>query len=226
MSRVIGFVGYLYGSTGTTRELRDCWPVSAPIAHVKLDKESQVPMKATCSSCGAHHSLPDAQLVGHARVQFRCGKCGTNTMIEVAQNPDATHVLSPMPGFARSAGAPRLAGNGNDEASTLHLPAGKTIALSVIGGPARGLVYSIQKPRVVMGRADADIVINDKEISRWHCAIEIKDDIIRLRDLESTNGTFFADERVRVAELKHLSEFRIGTSIVMVSVTPKLAVPR
>ena len=34
--------------------------------------------------------------------------------------------------------------------------------------------------------ADADIIINDKEISRWHCAIEIKDDVIRLRDLEST----------------------------------------
>ncbi len=144
-------------------------------------------------------------------------------MVEIAQNPDATQILSPLPGFARSAGAPRLAGNGNDEASALRLPAGKSIALSVIGGPARGLVHSVGKPRVVLGRADADIVINDKEISRWHCAIEIKDDIIRLRDLESTNGTFFADERVRVAELKHLSEFRIGTSIILVSVTPKLA---
>jgi pSer/pThr/pTyr-binding forkhead associated (FHA) protein len=88
------------------------------------------------------------------------------------------------------------------------------------------MVYSVEKPRIVMGRADADIVINDTAISRWHCAIEIKDDVIHLRDLESTNGTYFADERVRVAELKHLSEFRIGASIVMVSVTPKLAVHR
>jgi hypothetical protein len=31
---------------------------------------------------------------------------------------------------------------------------------------------------------------------------------------------------LRVAEVKHLSEFRIGASIVMVSITPKLAVPR
>ena len=108
----------------------------------------------------------------------------------------------------------------------LRLPPGKSIALSVIAGPARGLVYPVQKPRIVMGRADADIVINDKEISRWHCSIEIKDDVIRLRDLESTNGTFLADERVRVAELKHLSEFRIGTSILLLSVTPKLAVPK
>ena len=147
-------------------------------------------------------------------------------MVEIAQNPDATQVLSPLPGFARSAGAPRLAGGLGDAASLLRLPAGKSVALSVIAGPARGLLYSVEKPRVVIGRADADILINDKEISRWHCAIEITGDVIRLRDLESTNGTFFADERVRVAELKHLSEFRIGSSVILVSVTPKLAAPR
>ena len=183
-------------------------------------------MKSACSNCGAQHNLPAAQLVGHSRVQFRCAKCGKNTIVDIEQSPEATQVLSPLPEFARSAGAPRLARGGSGEEIDLRLPAGKSIALSVIAGPARGMVYPVEKPRVVIGRADADIVINDKEISRWQCAIEIKDDVIRLRDLESTNGTFLADERVRVAELKHLSEFRIGTSIVLVSVTPKLAFPR
>jgi len=183
-------------------------------------------MKAVCSNCGAQHSLPDARLAGHSRVQFRCAKCGKTTVVNVAQNPNATQVLSPLPEFARSAGAPRLEYGGRDEEPGLRLPVGRSIALSVIAGPARGMVYSVQKPRVVIGRADADIVIDDKEISRWHCAIEIKYDVIRLRDLESTNGTYFADERVRVAELKHLSEFRIGASTVMLSVTPKLAAPR
>jgi hypothetical protein len=182
-------------------------------------------MKAACSSCGAQHSLPDNQLLGLPRVQFKCVKCGTNTIVEIASSPDATQVLTPLPGFARSAGAPWLAANNANEASSLQLPAGKAIALSVIAGPSRGLVYPVEKPRVVVGRADADIVINDKEISRWHCAIEIKGDVIRLRDMDSTNGTYFADERVRVAELKHLSEFRIGTSVLLVSVTPKLTTP-
>jgi len=183
-------------------------------------------MKVACSSCGAQHSLPDAQLVGRPRVQFNCAKCGKPTLVELAQNPDATQILSPLPEFARSAGAPRLSRGAAVEDPGLRLPTGKAIAISIIAGPAKGLVYSVQKPRVVMGRADADIVINDKEISRWHCALEIKDDVIRLRDLESTNGTFFEDERVRVAELKHLSEFRIGASILLVSVTPKLVVAR
>ena len=183
-------------------------------------------MKSLCSKCGAQHNLPAAQLAGHSRVQFRCAKCGANSIVEVEPDLETTQVLSPVPGFARSAGAPRLSRGGSDEVTDLRLPPGKSIAVSVIAGPARGLVHPLQKPRIVIGRADADIVINDKEISRWHCSIEIKDDVIRLRDLESTNGTFLADERVRVAELKHLSEFRIGTSILLVSVTPKLTVPR
>ncbi len=179
-------------------------------------------MKAACSSCGAQHSLPDAQFKGLPRVQFQCAKCGKNTIVELRAAAGETQVLTPVPGFARSAGAPRLAGSGPEE-SSLHLPTGKTIALSVIAGPSRGVVFQVTKPRVVLGRADADVIIDDKEISRWHCSIEIKGDVIRLRDMESTNGTYFDDERVRVAELNHLSEFRIGTTVILISVTPKLA---
>jgi predicted RNA-binding Zn-ribbon protein involved in translation (DUF1610 family) len=183
-------------------------------------------MTAACSSCGAQHSLPAAQLVGRSRVHFRCAKCGKSTIVEIAESPDATQVLSLLPEIARSAGAPKLARGKGDEEVGLRLPAGKSITLYVIEGPARGMVYSVEKPRVVMGRADADIVIDDKAISRWHCAIEIRGDVIRLRDLESTNGTYFAEGRMRVAKLKHLSEFRIGASIIMLSVMPRLAVHR
>ena len=44
-----------------------------------------------------------------------------------------------------------------------------------IAGPVRGQVYVVNKPRVVIGRASADMVIQDSEISRWHSALEIKD---------------------------------------------------
>jgi hypothetical protein len=182
-------------------------------------------MNTACSSCGAQHSLPDKKLAGLTRAQFRCAKCGKSTVIDLAQRTDATQVLSPMPMFARSAGAPRLARHTAEADTSLRLPDGKAIALSVISGPMRGLVFTMGKPRIVLGRADADVIINDVEVSRWHCAIEAKDDLIRLRDLESTNGTFLGDERVRTAELKNLSEFRIGSSTIMVSVTPRLAHP-
>ncbi len=68
----------------------------------------------------------------------------------------------------------------------LALPTNARIILTVISGPAKGNVYKMEKPRVVIGRTDADIVLNDTEVSRWHCSIEVKDKIVRLRDLDST----------------------------------------
>jgi hypothetical protein len=150
-------------------------------------------MNAACSSCGAQHSLPAAQLAGRSRVHFRCAKCGKSTIVEIAPGPDVTQVLSPLPEFTQSAGAPRQTRRGDNEEVGLRLPSGKSITLSVIEGPGRGMVYTVEKPRIVIGRADADVVINDNAISRWHCAIEIKDDVVRLRDLESTNGTYFGN---------------------------------
>src|SRR5580704_641268 len=108
-------------------------------------------MTAACSSCGAQHSLPAAQLVGRSRVHFRCANCGKSMIVEIAQSPDATQVLSPLPESARSAGAPRLARGRGDEEVGLRLPAGKSITISVIAGPACGMVYSVQKPRIVIG---------------------------------------------------------------------------
>lgn len=180
-------------------------------------------MKAACSHCGAQHHLSDAQLRGHSRVQFLCTKCGKHTVVDIADRPESTQILSPLPQFARGEGAPGSSWGRLDEDAGLRLPEGKALALSVISGPSRGTVYPVQKPRVIVGRSGADLEIEDPQISRWHCSLEIKDDIVRLRDLESTNGTFLADERVRVAELKHLSEFRIGSSVLLLSVTSKLA---
>src|SRR5258708_12542776 len=103
-------------------------------------------MKAACSSCGAQHSLPDKQLVGLPRVQFQCAKCGESTVVEIAPSPDSTQVLTPLPDFARSAGAPWLAGSGGPEASSLHFPNGKGIPLSVIAPPSPALVFPVSNP--------------------------------------------------------------------------------
>ncbi len=179
-------------------------------------------MKASCESCGTQHILNDAQVGNRPRVQFRCSKCGETNIVDVAHRPDRTQVTSPLPTFARSEG--RGAGPGmafGTQHLDLSLPADKNVTVSVIAGPSKGLVHSMTKPRVVLGRAEADIEIDDPEVSRWHCAIEVKDNVVRVRDLDSTNGTYFDDERVRVAELQHLSEFRVGSTVLLLSILPK-----
>ncbi len=178
-------------------------------------------MQTACSHCGAQHTLNDAHIGDHPRVQFCCSKCGQTCVIEVARRPDRTQVISPLPSFARSDGAPGPGATIASEYQGLELPAGKAITLSVTAGPVKGLVCPLTRPRVVLGRTGADIEINDPEVSRWHCAVEVKDDVVRLRDLDSTNGTYFNGERVRAAELEHLSKFRIGSTVVLLTITPK-----
>lgn len=180
-------------------------------------------MQTACVHCGTNHVLNDAQIGKHPRVQYLCSKCGHKNVVEVPRKTEQTQVISPLPTFARGGGGGAPASDFGTEYEGLVLPAGRTITLSVIGGPAKGLVFPLSKPRVVLGRSEADVLIDDPEVSRWHCAIEVKNDLIRLRDLESTNGTFINQERVRAAELKHLAEFRIGSTIVLLTVTARLA---
>jgi hypothetical protein len=102
------------------------------------------------------------------------------------------------------------------------LPKDKTITISVIGGPSKGLARKMDKPHVSVGRTGggADIEIDDPQLSDLHCAVGVKNEVIRLCDLDSRSGTYFEGERVDVAALAHLSEFRIGSSLLLVTVLP------
>jgi len=47
--------------------------------------------------------------------------------------------------------------------------------------------------------APADVVLADSKVSRSHCTIELKDDLLYVSDLNSTNGTFVDGNRVNGA---------------------------
>ena len=177
-------------------------------------------MEAACSHCGAQHSLKDAEVAKFPKVKFRCSKCGESTVVETKRRVDQTMVISPLPSFARgnaSASALRLA----PEDPGLKLPAARNIVLTVTSGPGKGDTFTLSKPRVILGRQDSDIALKDPEISRHHCLLEVRENYINLKDLDSTNGTFFDEERVRAAMLQDGSEFRVGTSLIRVTFVSK-----
>ena len=93
--------------------------------------------------------------------------------------------------------------------------------LSILSGPSKGEKHTLSKPRVVLGRKGADIPLNDPEISRHHCLLEVRETHINLKDMDSTNGTFYDEERVRAAMLQDGTEFRIGGSLIRVNFQPK-----
>jgi hypothetical protein len=177
-------------------------------------------MQAACVHCGTEHKLKDADSTVHPKVQFKCSKCGKTTVVEVKRRPDQTVVISPLPSFARAdASTSNLKLPPADDG--LKLPTNGVFVLAITSGPSNGEVFRLAKPRVIVGRKGADIPLNDPEISRHHCLLEVRDKVINLKDLDSTNGTFYDEERVRAAMLRDGSEFRIGESRIRVSFQKK-----
>ena len=110
----------------------------------------------------------------------------------------------------------------NPETTSLSLPRDRVIKVLVLTGSSQGFEQELSRPLITIGRlgGGADIEVDDSEASRLHCAIETKGDAIFLRDLRSTNGTFLGDARVFAARLEHMSQFRIGSSLLQVMVLP------
>jgi predicted RNA-binding Zn-ribbon protein involved in translation (DUF1610 family) len=175
-------------------------------------------MQAGCIHCGQQHLLNDAVLAKHSKVQFRCTKCGKTTIVEVKHRADETMVISPMPSFARGDASTASMKASATEEPNPDLPPGVSVSLSITSGPELGHSFNLSKVRTIIGRKGADIALSDPEVSRHHCLLEVREGFVNLKDLDSTNGTFFEEERVRAAVLQNGTEFRVGSSIIQVTI--------
>jgi pSer/pThr/pTyr-binding forkhead associated (FHA) protein len=78
--------------------------------------------------------------------------------------------------------------------------------------PADGLSVELNKPDVVLGRhSAADVRVGLPDVSRRHCRFLFADHRWQIFDLNSLNGVFVNDQRVRQATLDHGDRLRIGT---------------
>ena len=128
--------------------------------------------------------------------------------------PEGTGPIG-MPEAAGTTDRVPITGALRNPARQLRLPADQRLSLACISGPDSGRIFEIDKPRVVIGRANADIVVADIQCSRQHAAIEVMDEHTFVVDLNSTNGTYVNDQRVNRAELENRTEFEIGTTTLM-----------
>jgi len=109
------------------------------------------------------------------------------------------------------------------DAGGLDLQSGDLVTICVASGRSLGKEFQLSKPLTTIGRlgGGADIEIDDPEVSRLHCAIEVRRDAILLHDLRSTNGTYLGNHRVSVSRLEPMSNFRVGCSFLQLRI-PKL----
>ena len=164
------------------------------------------------------YELEDHQVGSQQPTRYGRSKFDSVLALDLALASDRTLATAAQPLSARIESVP-IASRSTD----FVLPTDKTITISVIGGPSKGLALRFSKPRISIGRAGggADIEIDDPRISVLHCAVAVRQDPIRLYDLDSTGGTYVNDERTEAAELEHLSEFRVGLSLFLVTILPK-----
>lgn len=69
-------------------------------------------------------------------------------------------------------------------------------AVVVTSGPETGRRIELGL-EVAIGRQDADLVVEDPEVSRRHAVLRRSDGSVVVEDLDSTNGTFVNGERIR-----------------------------
>ncbi|MBO0913191.1 FHA domain-containing protein, partial [Streptomyces laculatispora] len=101
---------------------------------------------------------------------------------------------------------------GEDESTDDAVPA----QLHVIAGPDAGGVHLLHGGQIRIGRsAEADVPLDDPDVSRLHCAVTVSDDgRVAVADLGSTNGTSLdgAEVRDRPVRLKPGALLRLGES--------------
>ncbi|MCA9667091.1 MAG: sigma 54-dependent Fis family transcriptional regulator [Myxococcales bacterium] len=83
--------------------------------------------------------------------------------------------------------------------------------LAVIAGPDTGLALDIDRPRVVVGSGDdCDLTLHDRAVSKQHLAIDAVADGYRIRDLDSTNGSFIAGLRLGQVLARTATQISLG----------------
>lgn len=92
----------------------------------------------------------------------------------------------------------------------------KDPAVDILGGPAMGQQIILGEGETVWGRSkDADILVEDEAISRYHFKIKVKDRIATIEDLGSTNGTYVNGSKVKQHVLQPNDKIQISAATVL-----------
>lgn len=80
-----------------------------------------------------------------------------------------------------------------------------------LSGATLGKAYVVTDGAVIGRQADCDIAVPVEEISRRHARVRIAPDGLLIEDLDSANGTFINDKRIRSDLLRPGDELRLDT---------------
>jgi pSer/pThr/pTyr-binding forkhead associated (FHA) protein len=88
-------------------------------------------------------------------------------------------------------------------------------------GSEKGRQFPLIFTRTVMGRKKGDILIRDLAVSAEHAVIDYRRGVFHIVDLESKNGTFVNEKKVRDQQVLLEQDIRLGDSIFQVQLDPE-----
>lgn len=101
----------------------------------------------------------------------------------------------------------------------LRLPPGLRASVECVAGSDAGKVFRFTRGNVAIGRKTGEIPLTDLEASRRHAVIEVFGrEMIFLRDLGSTNGTYHNGQRVSVSRLRNGDTIGVGRSVLKLDI--------
>jgi transitional endoplasmic reticulum ATPase len=96
--------------------------------------------------------------------------------------------------------------------------------LVILEGAFAGRTFALKPGLMTIGRGnDSGWVIADDSISRYHCEIRLAAEEVRVRDLDSTNGTFIDEQPVREGALLPGQVLRLGNIRIALDENPRPA---
>jgi pSer/pThr/pTyr-binding forkhead associated (FHA) protein len=102
----------------------------------------------------------------------------------------------------------------------LRLPPGLNASVEVVAGQDTGKVFRLTRGNVSIGRRQGEVPLADVEVSRHHAVIEVFGrEMIFLRDLGSTNGTYHNGRRVGVSRLQSGDTIGVGKTVMKIVVS-------
>jgi pSer/pThr/pTyr-binding forkhead associated (FHA) protein len=97
----------------------------------------------------------------------------------------------------------------------LALPSGMSVVVEVVAGVDAGRVFRLATATAIVGRGEGEIPLEDTEVSRHHAVLEcFGRDMIFLRDLQSTNGTFLNGRSIQLARIERGDQIGVGTTLL------------
>ncbi len=99
--------------------------------------------------------------------------------------------------------------------------------LLIMSGAAQAQAIELKPGVIRLGRnLENDYFLNDLSVSGEHCEIVFQNDSVRVRDLDSTNGTWINGQSILESELRPGQSLQLGhVELVLEDVPPIIAIP-